>query len=68
MDKELILLQRKVQEMTNHVAVLPKKLIRSVRMPMMVVRLKCHSIVVNITQYMSDRYSFVLNQQHQIKD
>jgi hypothetical protein len=26
MDKELILLQRKVQELTNHVAVLPKEI------------------------------------------
>ena len=50
MDKVLISLQRKVQELTNHVAVLPKFLIRSVRTPMMVVRLKCHSIVVTMTQ------------------
>jgi hypothetical protein len=50
MDKELISLQGKVQELTNHVAVLPKKLIRSVRTPMMVVKLKSHSIVVNMTQ------------------
>jgi hypothetical protein len=48
MDKELNSLQRKVQELTNHVAVLPKKMIRSVRTPMMVVRLKCHSILVQI--------------------
>ncbi len=50
MDKELNSLQHKVQELTNHVAVLPKKLMRSERMPMMVVRLKCHSIVVSMTQ------------------
>jgi hypothetical protein len=50
MGKELISLQRKVQELTNHVAVLPKNLIRSARTPIMVVQLKCHSIVVTMTQ------------------
>ena len=49
-DKELISLHCKVQELTNHVAVLPKKLNRSVRTPVMVVRLKCHSIIVSMTQ------------------
>jgi hypothetical protein len=45
-DEELIsLLHCKVQELTNHVAVLPKKLNRSVRTPVIVVRLKCHSIM-----------------------
>ncbi len=49
-DKELITLHRRVQELTNHVAVIQKKMKQSVRMPVMVVRLKCHSIIVSITQ------------------
>jgi hypothetical protein len=49
-DEELISLHRKEQELTNHVAVLLKKINRSVRTPMMVVRLKCHSIIVSMTQ------------------
>ncbi len=49
-DKELISLHYKVQELTNHVVVLPKKLNRSVRTPVMVVRLKCHSIIVSMMQ------------------
>jgi hypothetical protein len=49
MNKELISLQHKVQELTNHVVVPPKKMTRSVRMPMMEVRLKCHLIVVTMT-------------------
>ncbi len=49
-DKELTLLHRRLQELTNHVAVLQKKMIRSVRTMVMVVRLKCHSIIVSMTQ------------------
>ncbi len=49
-DEELISLHRKVQELTNNVAVLPKKMNGSVRTPMMVVRLKCHSIIVSMMQ------------------
>jgi hypothetical protein len=49
-DEELISLHFKVEELTNHVAVLPKKLNRSGRTPVMVVRLKCHSIIVSMTQ------------------
>jgi hypothetical protein len=53
-EEELISLHRKVQELTNHVVVLPKKLNRSVRTPVMVVRLKCHSIIVSMMQYAID--------------
>jgi hypothetical protein len=49
-DKELISLHRRVQELTNHVAVLQKKMNKSVRTTVMVVRLKCHSIIVSMTQ------------------
>jgi hypothetical protein len=49
-DEELISLHCRVQELTNHVAVLQKKLSRSVRTPVMVVRLKCHPIIVFMTQ------------------
>ncbi len=49
-DEELISLHCKVQELTNHVTVLQKKLNRSVRMPVMVVRLKYHSIIVSMMQ------------------
>jgi hypothetical protein len=48
--EELISLHRKVHELTNHVAVLQNKLNRSVRTPVMVVRLKCHSVIVSMTQ------------------
>jgi hypothetical protein len=49
-DEELISLHCKVQELTNHLAVLQKKMNRSVRTPVMVVRLKCHSIIVSMRQ------------------
>ena len=49
-DEELISLHRRVQELTNHVAVLQKKINKSVRTLVMVVRLKCHSIIVSMTQ------------------
>ncbi len=67
-DEELIYLHCRVQELTNHVAVFQKKMNRSVRMPVMVVRLKCPSIIVSMMLKMIYRYSFILNQQHQIKD
>ncbi len=50
LDEESILLHYKVQELTNHVAVLPTKLNISGRTPVMVVRLECHSIIVSMTQ------------------
>jgi hypothetical protein len=49
-DQELISLHPRVQELTNHVAVLQKKLNKSVRTPVMVVRLKFHSIIVSMMQ------------------
>jgi hypothetical protein len=49
-DEELISLHRRVQELTNHVAVLQKKFNRSVRTLVIVVRLKCHSIIVSMTK------------------
>jgi hypothetical protein len=48
-DDELISFHHKVQELTNHVAVLLKKN-RSVRTPVMVERLKCHSIIIFMMQ------------------
>ncbi len=49
-DEELISLHRRAQELTNHVAVLQKKMNRSVRTLVMVVRLKCHFIIVSTMQ------------------
>jgi hypothetical protein len=51
MDKELILLQCKAQELINHVAVLQKKIDQiSKNTNDGSVRLKCHSIVATMTQ------------------
>jgi hypothetical protein len=49
-DKFLISLHCRVQKLTNHVAELQKKMYKSVRTPVMVVSLKCHSIIVSMTQ------------------
>jgi hypothetical protein len=49
-DEKLISLHCRVQKLTNHVALLQKKMNKSVRMPVMVVRLKCHSIIVSMRQ------------------
>jgi hypothetical protein len=50
MNKELNSLQLKVQELTNHIVVLPKKKDQISKNTNDGSELKCHSIVVSMTQ------------------